>query len=427
MEVDLHLNPSLLALLLLYQGVAMALAGPIWGNLTDSGCFRKVLLMLGAASWGICTLLLSFVSSFTSMAVLRTLSGVFLGSLMPVLQSYVADNVPTVRRGHAFGLICFFTYLGNVVSYLVILPISETYVLGMVGWRFAFIAIGLLSFVIVFMLAVFADCDVRDWRPDRLGIGQELDKIRNFLSTPTFGVLVVQGICGVTPGAALSFGTMYFQYSGLSNSTCTFINVAQTLGGAIGGLVGGYIGDAWHRSSPHHGRAFCAQLSVLLSLPCVYVLFVAEPSHEFMAFVFGFLYMAYQFAASWVEPGCINPMVCDVIPQSAVASAIAWEVAIVYFVGNSLGPLLAGNMAGQFGYKLSIDTISTMDEASRVRNAKALGQMLVILTIIPTVASGVLMSLLHLTYPRDMDAMQDQILGSSNYGSTEDSGSGKLA
>ena len=79
LEVEMGLSPSTLALLVLAQSVAGALACPIWGYVVDSGQIeRRDLLVLGALWWGLASLLSAAATGFTSLLLARTLEATVL-------------------------------------------------------------------------------------------------------------------------------------------------------------------------------------------------------------------------------------------------------------------------------------------------------------------------------------------------------------
>jgi len=403
MEVDLHLSPYDLGVLALCQGVACAAAGPFWGNLVDCGTSRVWLMLLGVGAWGCCTLLLGLVSSFMWMALLRAVNGVALAMLLPVTQSFVMDLSPKEERGYMFGCLYFCANLGQVLSCLFVTPMSNEDVRGIAGWRVAMLVIGVVSILASFLVPIMVkEQERRVWHPERFGASREFAKLLCFLGIPTFGVILLQGVFGTIPGAALSFTTMYFQYAGISDTMVALINALRILGDAVGGLLGGMVGDALATWSPRYGRALTAQVSVIACIPLTYMIFLGLPRTEQSWATYGGLLFLHGLVGSWVAPGCICPVMCDIVPKRCLASAYAWELAIVFASGNTLGPVLVGAMSEElFGYHLSTEQVADMPSDVRDRNADALGMSVLFASIVPYTACAILMSLLYKTYPTD--------------------------
>lgn len=424
MEVDLSLRPYCLGMLALSQGVACAAAGPIWGNLVDSGFSRRRLIMTGTGCWGVCTFSLAFVSSFPKMAVLRALNGVWLAMLLPVTQSFVADMSHKSERGYLFGWLYFFSNMGQVLACLFVTPLSMQQVYGYDGWRVALAVVGMLSLFVMMFIPYFIQEECRAWKPERLGLQREFRKLGRFMQIPTFAVIILQGIFGTIPGAALSFSTMYFQYTGISDTTVALINSLRIVGDACGGLLGGIIGDGLALRSPSYGRAMTAQISMVACLPLVYVIFLGLNRSEASAGSYAGLLFLHGLVGSWMAPGCLCPIMCDIIPKRCLGSAYAWELALVFASGNTMGPLLVGTMAQRlFGYKLSTEEVGEMPPDRRGQNAEALGMSLLFASAVPYAICAVLCSLMYLTYPGDTRAASESNLSDECTSSDGDPGS----
>jgi MFS family permease len=402
MEVSLNIDPLSLAFLALCQGVAAAVSGPMWGNLVDSGVSRKNLLVFGTIAWGWCTICLGFVNTLEAMGCLRVLNGVALAVLAPITQSFVADLSSQHSRGQTFGTLIFFSNIGQVLTCIFVTPLSNQKVFWHEGWRVALIIVGLVSMLISMLIPKMLVEAPRRWRPDRLGLGREMKKLSRFLKIPSFNVIVLQGIFGTVPSAAFAFITMYFQYIGISDFAAALVISLHVIGDGCGGYVGGLIGDALADWSPRFGRAITAQISTVLCLPFLAAIFVLIPRNSDMVMIFGGTMFLYGFVSSWVAPGCIGPVVIDIVPRSCLGSAFAWELAFVYCSGNLLGPLLVAVLSEDvFNYHLSNEAITNMDEGVRAENARALGKSLLLSCIVPYVICAVVFSALFFTHQKD--------------------------
>jgi len=410
MEEELQMRPSELAMLALCQGVACAVSGPFWGNLVDSGASRKLLLKVGALLWGLCTLQLSLMSNYSLMMLLRALNGAALAMMVPVMQSIVAELSTSSSSGQVFGKVSCAASVGQVMTCLMVTPLSDLRLHGISGWRISLAVVGALSV----LLSAFVDVAVHEepstWNPKRFGVLRELHKLFRFMKIPTFRVIILQGVFGTIPGAAQSFLTMYLQYVGIENSTCGLILALRTLGEAIGSALGGFLSDLAHVRHPSSGRIVIAMISVLLGIPFTASLFTASfrSNSESNAALYAGLLFSSGVLTSWEVVGCLQPMMIEIVPRRQLASAFAWNVAVVFTSGNTIGPLLVGGTAEKlFHYKITEGPIDDMSDAARAHNADALGKSLMVASLIPCFMSAAVFSMLFCTYPKDRKTLQD--------------------
>eukprot|EP00435_Cladocopium_sp_Y103_P011061 s748_g2.t2 len=198
------------------------------------------------------------------------------------------------------------------------------------------------------------------------------------------------------------------QYMGVSNALCGLILALRTIGDGLGNTVGGTLGDLAHLQRPNSGRIYVAMWSVLASVPLSYIIFVgAQPSANSQVFFAGILFLT-GLISSWEVSGCLNPVLIDIVPRRQLASAFAWNVAIVFTSGNMIGPMFVGMTAQHlFNYKLNDEGIENMPTEVRLHNAQALGKSLCITSTIPCAISAIIFSMLFFTYPKDKAREQE--------------------
>jgi MFS family permease len=405
------------------QDVAFALAGPFWGSLADNGFPRKTLLCLGAGGWSLLSLTLAFVSTFEMMAILRCMNGTMLGMLVPIVQSIVADESEVRDRGYNFGWIDMCNKaIGQTVAIFAVTSMSNMTIFGMDGWRVAFLAVGVLSLVLALAVALLMQEKPRSWKPERVGIIVEAKKFMGYFQIPTFNVISLQGMFGTIPYAAMTFGTMYFQYRGLLDWQAAIVMGTLSIGGGLGSMVGGIIGDKMHRYSSTHGRPMTAQLSVLLGIPIVYVTFTCHPPPGSRVHVLAGLVFMLGLVCSWCSAGCNKPIFLEIIPKDSVASAMAWQSCLEHACGHFIGPMAVGYISEQvFSYSIETEQVSSMTPVVQEHNANSLGNAIAISTVLPWIACFCLYGFLHITYTLDNnncvlpadDAINDDIAGAS--------------
>lgn len=420
MEANLGLDPTHLALLTALQGVSMAISGPAWGNLADSGASPKLLLVAGVAAWGVLTLALGFVSSFGAMAALRVLNGCALGMLTPVSQPLIADRAGKDERGNIFGRVQCFNSIGSLLVTVFVPAVSTVYYWGAVpGWRIALVVAGLLSLVLALVLQRVLEDEKKEWRPENIGAWSEIRKFASYCTVPTFATIVTQGCFGSIPWQAMSFNTLYFQYVGMTNFDAGVVSAMFLLGAAAGYVVGGTIGDRLARWSPFHGRPITAQVSVLLGIPFAYLVFKGIPRDPSRVVTFGVVNLIFGLVASWCLTGVNRPIFLEVVPRRNWASLIAWDQSLENSCAYLIGPISVGFVAQTFyGYKLDTAQVWQTPANVREQDVDALGNSLLVTTMVPWSLCFLLYSFLHITYRRDVLRLREdeEALAPTSYG-----------
>lgn len=401
MRASLDINYSWYPFLMMCQGIPASTMGPVWSVAMDYGYSRRSLITAGAVGWGVSMLCLSFASSLYMMAVLRIINGTFVAMTVPTFQSLVGDLSKRESRGLLFGMIALSMDAGQVFTSSWATALSGRVVLRVAGWRVAHAAIGVLSLCVA--LAVPFTVADNAWAARRPSLSAELAKISGFFSLGTFRCIVCQGLFGTV--AHMAIGTwcvLFFQHRGYSDVQAGTTMAAYTLGSSAGSLLGGMIGDRMAAWSPAHGRVLTAQLSIALSIPLLFEVFYtyhqAFPVTLTMCAMLGLV-------NSWVVPGCIKPIMCDIVPREDLAKAFSWELAIVFLSGKVGGPLVVSGIAVQFfGFQTEHTDVKDMPIAVREQNANALGQAIICTTVVPSICCLLIFCVAHFTYAHDRDA-----------------------
>ena len=127
---------------------AMTFAGQLVGNIlagTASDRFgRKAVFQVTMVVWGLASLAAAAAWSLPALMVCRFLIGVGVGGEAPVAQAMVSEIVPASVRGKYVAFMEGFWAVGYVLSGAI-----SYFILPHLGWRWAFVVVGLLSGVVL--------------------------------------------------------------------------------------------------------------------------------------------------------------------------------------------------------------------------------------------------------------------------------------
>ena len=130
------------------QLAAMTFAGQLVGNViagTASDRFgRRAVFQVTMVVWGLASFAASIAWSLPVLMLCRFLIGVGVGGEAPVAQAMVSEIVPANVRGKYIAFMEGFWAVGYVLSGAI-----SFFILPYLGWRWAFVAVGSLSIVVL--------------------------------------------------------------------------------------------------------------------------------------------------------------------------------------------------------------------------------------------------------------------------------------
>lgn len=428
LQRDLGLRPGQLATMALWQALFEAAAAPVWGVLADRAVLtRRSILVLGCAGWGLVTAALALVDAYAPMVALRAVNGVLLASLRPICNGLVPDVVEENRRGRVYGLIALSTNVGGMAGGMVVTPISTSTIVGMQGWRIAFVVVGGLCVALSFVVAatlqepprggVLAAEAKAEEVTQRASVAEaareELQRLAGYFRIPTFSFIVAQGLFGMIPWNALCYVTLFLQTAGLGSYEAAFVVALGKATQSVGCLLGGILGDFAAERSPDHGRACVAQASVLAGIPMIWLLFAGAPPGEAAFAWYCTTYGALGLVATWCAAGVNWPIFTEIVPAQGRSAIVAWDTALEGISGAVFGNLAVTYLAEHcFGYVLPpAGTAATT--LSDPANATALGQALAWSTTVPFMICLTIYSAMHWSYPRDVRRCREAAASSS--------------
>ncbi|KAK2075861.1 hypothetical protein QBZ16_001602 [Prototheca wickerhamii] len=403
-----HASPQQLGYMTLACALVQAVCAPV-GGLLGHFYNRVHVMSVGAFIWGTMCIVFAFTHTVRAGIAVWAWNGLGLGLLIPNAQSLIADYFSEYSRGRAFGALYLTGAMGGTLGALYATNIAHTRPLGLEGWQFAVISVGVVS-LLIGVLNFFASVDPRfkaedpeyQQEPDVLkheggSLHRAAQDILSVITVPSFAIVVAQGIVGSAPWNALVFTTLYMQLMGMTDFQASLIAALFLTGTAIGGQLGGWLGDVAARRSPRHGRILVAQFSVFIGVPFSFFIFKVLPMRTGQTYVviYSVAVFIWGLLISWVAPACNSPIFAEVVPPQLRAIVYSFDRAFEGAIAATGAPIV-GWLAEHLGFSTDPDTPSTDHD-----RAVALGSAIVICTVVPWTLCGLLFTGLHVTYPKD--------------------------
>jgi MFS family permease len=342
------------------RNLLQSVSAPFWGFASDR-LSRKQVIIVGTGIWGVWTLACGLTQSFGQLLLIRAISGIGLGCLMPATFSLIADTFPPNQRGRALGVLESIGVLGIIVG---------TLGLGMLAspelWRWGFFVLGGFSVLSGLFVALFVHEPVRgSAEPELAGkITEEaaaryqvtFSDIPKVLAIPTIWVAIAQGLAGSMPWVVMGLYliTWLVDVRGMTeaitfshpvgSATLTFAGIV--VGTACSNIIGGVLGDWADTKNPKYGRTVVGQVSIVSGIPLTYILFSRTANWDFWP-MFALCFVT-ALLISWPGKGAKEPMMQGAVPPELRATAFAMTTFIESGFA-ALAAYIAGALADRLG------------------------------------------------------------------------------
>jgi MFS family permease len=348
------------------------------------------------------------------------------------VQSLTADYHAADSRGKAFGALWLTISFGGMLGALYATNVGSLQPgpFGIDGWRFVFYSVAATSILVGVLNALYVhDPSYHQHQQTQNEQHQshaspQQQQRQNFIQPagptlnaallkstfldicsvmriPTFAIIIIQGIIGSVPYASLVFLTLYLQLLGMSDAAASGLVATYLLCGGFGGLLGGWIGDTVARRYPNHGRVAATQVSVASGIPFAFLIFKGLPldGEPTTVGLYALAIAAFSLATSWPAPCANNPIFAEIVPVRLRNLVYAFDRCFEGAVAAFATPFVGRLSERYFGFN-GTSTITGNPEID-VHNAQAMGNALLVFTVVPWAFCFVAYGGLHLTYPVD--------------------------
>ena len=227
---------------------------------------RKYLFVLVVIVGEIPCLLSGFAETYMEFFIMRVLTGIGIGGIIPLTYSLLGDLYSANERIKVVTLIGLASGMGIAVGQLTAGMMGDSF-----GWRLPFIVFAIPNFIlaVIFILTVEEpdrgqmDRNVQSFRISDFKDFSSLFKIKTNL------LVFLQGIFGTIPWGVFSiFIIDYFVVEkGYLRPTATLIITIVGGMALVSSLIGGFVGDKLFRKNPKYLPLFCGISTILGVIP----------------------------------------------------------------------------------------------------------------------------------------------------------------
>jgi len=419
-EVSAAFNagPTDLGYLTFMMNFLKSIASPLAGVLALH-YDRPAVLAIGTAFWALSTGAVGVSQYFGQVAFWRAVNGFGLAIVIPALQSFIADSYKDGTRGAGFGLLALIGSVGGIGGSVLATIVAGGDYYGLPGWRLAFISVAFVSFVIGLLVYLYA-VDPRKTSPSHYGSDEDNERshlvsngilpphsiwkdswmaARSVMKVRTFQIIVLQGIVGSLPWAAVVFFTMWFELIGFDNSSSAALNSFFAIGCASGSFLGGVIADRLSRYYPDSARIMCAQFSAFMGIPFSWILLTVIPQSVDYWLAYAVTLFLMGITISWCATCANNPMFAEVVPPKHRTMIYAFDRSFEGSFGSLAAPAVGIVTEKIYGYNAKTIDLTH----GSVEGAYALSRGLLTMMIVPFALCLMFYTPLYTVFKRDRE------------------------
>ncbi|MBT9164751.1 MAG: Bacillibactin exporter [candidate division WS2 bacterium] len=334
----------------------------IWGYLSDK--YPRKLLLISAILIGeIPCLLTAFATNYTQLLVLRVLTGIGIGAMVPIAFSILGDLFTEKQRPRAQAWYQMMGGMGVLVGMVVAGFVGPTY-----GWRLPFIIVSVPNFFFALTLLVGG-------KEPKRGAGEaalkelilggknytrtmKLQDYLHLFKVPSNIWLFLQGIPGTVAWGVLPYFliTFYVRFKNLSVELATILLLIIGMGMIFGNLFGGIMGNWIYTKNRSYLPIFCGISQFLGVIPLIISLnwpAAPEPSFSYILFpaLLGFLGAIFISSAG---PNVLAMLANVNLPEHR--GGISSIFNLTDSIGAGFGPMIGGLLSAYKGLDYAMHT-----------------------------------------------------------------------
>lgn len=384
------LSYSNLGVISTIRNLLQSISSPFWGYISDK-ISRKTVILFGTGIWGLWTAAVGLTQNFGQLLVIRAISGIGLGCLLPATFSIMSDTFPPKDRGKALGIMEAIGVFGIIIA-----TVGLGFLATPILWRWGYFLLGgfsVLSGLVVWFLVeepVRGEAEPelagKITREDAKKFGLQLSDLPKVLKIPTIWVAIGQGLAGSMPWVVMGsfLITWLVNDRNIPSENATLVFAGIVLGTVISNIIGGFLGDWAEQKSPKYGRTVIGQISIISGIPLTYVLFTQTDDWSLWGIIALSFFTALMI--SWPGKGAKEPMMQGVVPPELRGTAFSMTTFIESGFAAIAG-VIAGSLADRIG----------------------LTQALLWTVPFPWIICAALFSLFYITYPKDSEKLRNQM------------------
>lgn len=309
---------------------------------------RRTVMAVGLGGVGISLVGVGLSPTYYSIMAVLIVMGLFAGGYHPSAATKLSDSYSKEKRGKALALYM----VGGTIGFT-LCPILGGLIGGLMGWRYAFIILGIPSI----LAAIFVLLKIKKTEPiTRTTTGnntqdKSVDRKINLIGAlkPIAVLMILSILAQLLAGCSISFISRFMnEIHGITPVYAAMFLAVIRGGGIAGSLLGGWLSDKW-------GRRNGILLTLTATGPVLYLATIL-PLNAALVVVFAFLGLLV-----FMKGTTVLPYLMDNTPQHLRATILG-----VYFGLAREGMSFANPVAGYYMDKYGIGKVFNVIALSNI-------------------------------------------------------------
>ncbi|HLW01424.1 MAG TPA: MFS transporter [Ktedonobacterales bacterium] len=340
--------------------IALTLSAIPFGIWADRSSRKKV-IAVAVLIWSLATGFTALAGNFFTLFLTRSVLGVGEGGYSPASSALLADYFSRAKRAQVLSRLATALFIGLMFGIIIGGIVAG---IGPGAWRWGFVFTGIPGLVLAFLAwrireprrnqADAEEAEAAAVVLEESAISGEMivpknvfSQLGTILRIKTVLVLTVMQIFAYAVlSASITYLVILFQQKDSFGMTSTqaglFTGFGVALAAIPGAILGGYVSDIINRRYPG-ARVLVCGLGFLVGAPS-YLLSVIVGVGTHNIVLYGvFFFLTTLLLNLYLGPGAAA--ICDVVPSSLRASAVAISVFASNILGTAFAPALVGALA----------------------------------------------------------------------------------
>ena len=349
MRPALGLATSALGFIAALSKLVGAITGPLWGIAGDR-YNRKAILVFATGVWGIWTVALGMVQTYTQVLILVAISAAGASATTPITNSVLSDLFTDKARGWAKGVWAGVTGILGIIAIVMVGQLENV----PDGWRLGYYAAGGLSILSGILIYFFYTEPVRGKTDEGMGSVAEkaaeahtfsFDKVSTLFKIRSLGLMLADKFLIGTVTLFTFLPTFLADHRGIPVAEGSLVVGALAGGLGIGRFVAGALSDRVG-SGRINARSVIYHVSVFLSLIFLIVSLAVDFGTEIGPYAIVNLLLGFVLA---FDNPIMHPMIARITPPELRSTAYGLWQSGSERLGDVVFTLLVGLLTASMG------------------------------------------------------------------------------